>query len=54
MTYNEALMGAYKAPILKYLGFGKEQLGCVAQSANAFFMLVLDEKKNGIHEPYHT
>ena len=54
MNYNEALLGALKTPILHYIGFGKEQYPQIHQAANAFFTLVIDERKNGKREPYHT
>ena len=54
MTYMESVMGALKTPIIHYLGFNKEQMNEIHQSANAFFTLVIDERKNGKREPFHT
>jgi hypothetical protein len=54
MNTFENLMGAYKAPILRYSGFKFAQNKTIHQSANAFFTLVIDERKNGKREPFHT
>lgn len=54
MTYSAALNAAYNTPILKYIGFNKEQAGQHMQSANAFLFLVMDIRKNGAREPYVT
>ena len=54
MTYSAILNGALKTPILRYIGFAKEQTPERLQCANAFLFLVIDERKNGKREPYHT
>ena len=54
ISYTAVLNAALKTPLVRYIGFSKEQTPERMQCANAFLFLVMHERKNGKREPYHS
>lgn len=52
--YNDLLKYAYKARPLQFEAPNREQMFDVMRSANALLYLIIDERHNGVKEPYHS